>query len=199
MPIPEIEEFAKILVHEVRDAAIQSCDREFEPNAGSPIARRWKEATHSVPCQEFAKLILPDIVDSVMFHLLHAIDEGFLKLSYTATNGKTADLNADRLGELAGWFGAGTGGWLSKYAKERFADDISDLEDFFAPKVLGTESMATPELEEFDEANFIRAVRDECQIKETTVNESLCDKETHALVKGGMNQTMAQTMVQVGC
>jgi len=131
MPSPEIEEFAKILAEKVRDVAIQSCDREFHPNAGSPVAKRWKEAAQNATPDEFARLLIPDVVDSTMFHLLHAIDEGFLKLLYSASNGKGVDLNTEGLGELAGWWGGGSGGWLAKYAKERFVDNVGDLEDFF--------------------------------------------------------------------
>ena len=134
MPSPEIEEFAKILVEKVRDAAIQSSDRELQPQAGSPVAKRWREAARNATREEFAKLLIPDVVDSTMFYLLHAIDEGLLKLSYSASSGKTVDLSAEGMGELAGWWGGGREGWLTMYAKERFVDDVGDLEGFFTSK-----------------------------------------------------------------
>jgi hypothetical protein len=125
MPNPEIEEFAKILVQQVRDAAIKSCDGALRPNAAYPIAKRWKAAIDRNP-KPFASVVIPDTVDETVFHLLRAIDEGLLKLSFTAANGKKVDLPTDGLGELAGWY-MGSGGWRALYSQERFVDDFSDL------------------------------------------------------------------------
>ena len=44
MPIPEIEEFARVLIQQVRDTTIQSCDRQLQPDAGSAVAKRWRDA-----------------------------------------------------------------------------------------------------------------------------------------------------------
>ncbi len=126
MPSPEIEEFSKILVQRVRDAAIQSSDRELLPNAGSPVAQRWKAASRDGTPEAFAKVVIPDIVDDAMFYLLQAIDQGVLKISFSASNGRVIDLTAVGLGELSGWY-MGSGGWRAMYAKERFVDDFSDL------------------------------------------------------------------------
>jgi hypothetical protein len=65
-------------------------------------------------------------VDDTIFYLLQAIDQGSLRIAYTASNGKVVDLAAQGLGELSGWF-AGSGGWRETYSKERFVDDFSDL------------------------------------------------------------------------
>ena len=125
MPNPEIEEFAKILVREVRDCAIRSCDVPLRPNAAGPMGKRWKEAAARDP-EVFAKVIIPDVVDVTVFELLRTIDEGLLKLSFTASKGEKVDLTVDGLSELAGWY-AGIPGWRSMYSKERFIDDYSDL------------------------------------------------------------------------
>ncbi len=37
--------------------------------------------------EAFADTLIPDIVDDTIFYLLHAIDDGGLKLTYTADNG----------------------------------------------------------------------------------------------------------------
>jgi hypothetical protein len=126
MPNPEIEEFAKILVQQVRDAAIRSSDRALRAQAVDPVAKRWKEAAHAGDAESFAKVIIPDVVDDTVFQLLRALDQGLLKLSFTASNGKKLDLTADGLGELGGWY-AGIPGWRSTFSKERFIDDYSDL------------------------------------------------------------------------
>ena len=122
---PEIEEFAKMLVQEVRDSAISSCDVLLRPNAAGPTAKRWKEAAAGDP-ESFAKVIIPDVVDDTVFQLLQAIDGELVKLSFTASNGKTVDLTAEGLSELAGWY-VGIPGWRSMYSQERFIDDYSDL------------------------------------------------------------------------
>lgn len=133
---PEIEEFAKMLVELVRDAAIQSNDRALLPTARYALAKRWAKAASEEPPLDFARVVIPDIVDDTIFYLLHAIDEGSLRLAYTAFNGTVVDLTAQGLGELAGWF-AGSDGWRAMYSKERFVDDLTDLR---GDEVSGAES-----------------------------------------------------------
>lgn len=124
MPIPEIDEFAKILIEKVRDAAIQSNDRAL--TAEHALTIRWKEAAANSTPEGFARTLIPDIVDDTLFHLLSAIDHGLLKLSFTASNGKIVNLSDEGFGELAGWY-MGSDSWRAHYAKERFVDDFSDL------------------------------------------------------------------------
>ena len=125
---PELEEFAKILVEWVRDASIRSNDRTLSEN--HVIAKRWKEAAVSSSPEAFAKVLIPDIVDDTIAHLLNAIDQEVLHLSFTASNGKIVDLTsvAKESGELSGWYG---GDWCEEYSEERFIDDFVDLKDFF--------------------------------------------------------------------
>jgi|SRR5215469_6273361 len=127
MPKPEILEFAKILVREVRDAAIKSCDLCLRPDVSHVIAKRWRESARAGQLEPVAKVLIPDIVDDTIFYLLRAIDEGALKLSFTDSNGRTINLSEEGLGELAGWYGGGTDGWCEKYSKERVPDDFPDL------------------------------------------------------------------------
>lgn len=127
MPTPEIEEFARILVQQIRDASIRSNDRELKPNAGSPVAARWREASqHGAPAA-FGEALIPDIVDDTVFFMLHAIDQGLLHLRFVSSKGKEVDLTEDGLGELSGWY-MGSGGWRATYSKERVFDDFADLD-----------------------------------------------------------------------
>jgi len=126
MPNPEIEEFAKMLVQQVRDAAIQDCDRKLRTDAKGSIAQRWRGIGHEADLQSVATAIIPDIVDNTVFQLLRAIDQGQLRLSFTASNGKMVDLPSDGLSELAGWY-MGVPGWRSKHSHERLVDDFADL------------------------------------------------------------------------
>ncbi len=124
--VPEIEEFAKGLVECVRDAAIQSNDMELGPTTVSPVGRRWRQAGLSESNKDLVHVVIPDAVDEAVFYLLKAIDDGILRLQYTATNGKTVDLAIDGREELGGWY-MGSGGWRALYSKERFVDDFADL------------------------------------------------------------------------
>jgi hypothetical protein len=130
MGMPETEEFAKLLVQQVRDAAIRSSDNTFRED--HVIARRWKEAAASGLPETLASTMIPDIVDSTIAHLLRAIDQEQLRLSFTASNGVTIDLTtvAKNFGELGGWYRGG-GGWCEKYSSERWIDDFANLEHFF--------------------------------------------------------------------
>jgi len=94
-------------------------------DAADPISKRWKDASAGDPAS-FAKVIIPDVVDDTIFQLLQAIDGGILTLSFTASDGRTVDLTAEGMSELAGWY-LGIPGWRSTYSTERFTDHYSGL------------------------------------------------------------------------
>lgn len=126
MPSFEIEEFAKLLIEQVRDNTISNSDRNLHPGARYPVAKRWKEQISNGTPESIVNAIIPDIVDTTIFYLLAAIDQEVLRLSFTASNATTVDLSVDGQGELGGWY-TGTDGWREKYSKERFIDDFSNL------------------------------------------------------------------------
>ena len=122
MPSGEIEEFAKLLMREVRDQAIRGNDALLEPHARSPVAMRWRQAGSP----DVVKTVIPDVVDEVLFRLLNAIDQGALRLKFVSSSGKDVDLTEEGLSELAGWY-MGSDGWREAYSEERFVDDLADL------------------------------------------------------------------------
>lgn len=124
MPSQEIEEFARLLVEHVRDEAVQSSDRRLRADARHPVATAWREAARDGDLKSVADVLIPDVVDDTVFYLLRAIDQGILRISFTASNGKLVDLPSEGLGELGGWF-MGSPGWRAKFAKERFEDYLS--------------------------------------------------------------------------
>jgi hypothetical protein len=126
MPKPEIEEFAKLLVREVRDRAIVSCDSQLQAHSNGPTAKRWRENLTDGASKALALAMIPDCIDDAVFYLLHAIDTAALRVSFTAANGTVIDLSNEGMGELAGWF-AGSDSWRSKYSEQRFFDDCADL------------------------------------------------------------------------
>lgn len=123
MPSPEIEEFARILVQEVRDNAVRNCDGFLKPVSNSPEARRWRQSGADPAALGF---VIPDVVDGVVFCLLHAIDQGELPLRFVSSSGRAIDLTEEGQGELAGWY-MGSGGWRAMFSQERFVDDFADL------------------------------------------------------------------------
>jgi hypothetical protein len=123
MPKPEIEEFAKVLVRQVRDAAVRNCDDLLQPHAGSPAAKRWRQAGGQSTAPN---VMIPDAVDETVFCLLQAIDQGLLRMKFVTSEGKEIDLTAEGLGELSGWY-MGSGGWRAMFSQERFVDDFGDL------------------------------------------------------------------------
>jgi hypothetical protein len=144
MPNVGIEEFAKLLIREVRDEAIRSCDRKLRQDAKGHVAKRWKDLPRGADPETVASVIIPDIVDAAISQLLRAIDDGVVKLSFTPSDAERVDLNEAGLGELTGWY-MGIPGWRSAYSEERYIDDSSDLRDFiknspiFNKKVGGTD------------------------------------------------------------
>ena len=123
MPSPEIEEFARTLVRQIRDAALRNCDALLQPQAGSPVARRWRGLQAS---PSDLGVVIPDAIDEAVFSLHQAIDQGVLRLKYVSSGGREVDLTEEGLGELSGWY-MGSGGWRAMYSAERFTDDFSDL------------------------------------------------------------------------
>ncbi len=122
----EIDTFVKLLIEQVRDNAVHSCDAECSKDSNSPIAARWRASILNASDRELVRAVIPDIVDQVIFYLLFAIDSGALPLKYVAPDGDSVDLSAAGRGELAGWY-MGDGGWREKYSKERYNNDCGDL------------------------------------------------------------------------
>jgi hypothetical protein len=125
MPKPEISEFARILIQEVRDRAVHACDLQLGPAAKGPVAERWRKAmttSGGIP----PEILIPDCVDQVLFRLLDAIDNGLLKLQFGHSGERVVDLTEEGDSEMAGWY-MGSGGWRAMYSKERFVDDFADL------------------------------------------------------------------------
>jgi hypothetical protein len=120
---PEILEFAKILVHQVRDAAVTSCDVTLAAHGKGPVAARWRAI--GAPLDKL-NAIVPDVVDSAVFQLLRAIDQGELRLKFVGQNGHEVDLTEEGMGELAGWY-MGSGGWRAMFSQEPYVDDFADL------------------------------------------------------------------------
>jgi hypothetical protein len=126
MAAPEVEEFARLLIAHVRDRAVAECDMALDANSSDVMALRWRQKLQTGGVGDFVAEIIPDCVDDTLFYLLNAIDQGLLKISFTAASGKTVDLTEIGESEMSGWYMA-TKGWRAAYSKERFNDDFADL------------------------------------------------------------------------
>ena len=126
MPRRAIEELGELLVRHVRDVAIQSCDMQLLPHSETPMAQRWRRIAAGFQGQVPPEVLIPDCVDETIFAFLRAIDQGKLRLSFTADSGETVDLVKEGAGTLAKQYMA-SGGWRAKYSKERFFDDLADV------------------------------------------------------------------------
>ena len=134
MPTPEIEEFAKILIKEVRDESIEKCDMYLRPDVKDSVADRWRNKFDSGSSRALAEEMIPDCVDETIANLLQAIDSGLLRISFLASSGKLVDLTdeGEGGGEMTGWYmGGGDDNWKSKYSQQRFAYDFEDMDHFF--------------------------------------------------------------------
>ena len=126
MPDSAIEELARILLREVRDAAIRSSDARLDPSSRSPVAKRWQQEIQDGSAESTARILIPDIVDDTIFFLLRSIDQGMLRVKITSQEGRDVDLSEDGLGELAGWY-MGSNGWRPQYSTQRFVDYVANL------------------------------------------------------------------------
>ena len=122
MPRRAIEELGILLVRHVRDVAIQSCDMQLLPHSETAVAKRWRRAAIPFNGQVPPQVLIPDCVDEAIYAFLRAIDQGLLRLSYTAENGETVDLVKEGRGELASRYTD----WRAKYSKERIGEDVAD-------------------------------------------------------------------------
>jgi hypothetical protein len=120
MPTRQIEEFAKILVREVRDAAIRDCDIARRPESQSIGAKHWRKLGVR-ECDSVVEAIIPECIDSAIFYLLMAIDQEMLRLQFVTADGEVVDLNRDGLSELAGWYVLGREGWPAIYSEQRLS------------------------------------------------------------------------------
>ena len=125
MPKTSINEFAKLLVREVRDEAIEKCDMSLSPTANYSIAKRWRAQMKELSPEEFARAIIPDCVDAVIAQLLRTIDNETILLSFTTHDGVLVDLTKESEGEMVGDY-FGPEGWRYTLSGQRVNDDFAD-------------------------------------------------------------------------
>jgi hypothetical protein len=123
---PELDRFATVLMHRVRDRAIHECDRLASGTMVGPSAEYWRERMRADTPQVVESLI-PSIVDQVLFELLSALDNDELPLAWQREDGSYIPLDELGLGEMAGWLLGSEDSWPARFSAERFHDPVTGV------------------------------------------------------------------------
>jgi hypothetical protein len=122
-----IRQFAETLMQLVRDESISACDRLADGRTKGPEGEVWRQTLSDLTTPDAVSLLIPDIVDQVLFHLMDAIDNHHLPLAWQGQDHPCVSLALAGQGEMAGWVAMGKGGWIERFSKQRFNDYLSDL------------------------------------------------------------------------
>ena len=122
-----VSQFADTLMRLVRDDSISDCDRLTDGRTKGPMGDRWRQALGDLRAEDAVNLLIPDIVDQVLFHLMDAIDNEHLPLAWQRQDHSYVSLARAGRSEMAGWLVMGKGGWIERFSKQRFNDYLSDL------------------------------------------------------------------------
>ena len=114
-----LEEFGRKLVQQVRDDTIFSTEVLKNPWSRSPL-RSKLNALDRKCVAAVLDLVIPDIVDSTLFYLLRALDDGRIRLTYVPDEGESLDLSGSH-GELPGWLW-NEEGWIARHSKYPTSD-----------------------------------------------------------------------------
>jgi hypothetical protein len=117
----ELQRFAEGLMRLVRDEAIRNSDALAAGKIGAAIGEHWKSVLADSGSRAAMRALIPDVVDEVLFQLLHALDSGDLPLAWQRQDGSYADLYDLGRSEMAGWL-MGTDGWRETYSQEPIVD-----------------------------------------------------------------------------
>ena len=80
----ELHRFAEMLMRWVRDPSIDSCDTLASRRMFGPTGERWRDRLAEPQAREAMSQLIPDIVDEVLFKLLHALDQGDMPLAWAS-------------------------------------------------------------------------------------------------------------------
>ena len=119
----ELDRFAATLMRRVRDRAVHECDRLASGTAVGPSAEYWRDLLDD-RARRIVTMLVPSIVDQVLFELLDAIDNGDLDLAWRQADGSFVPLGDLGLGEMAGWLVGSQDSWRLRFSAERSHDPL---------------------------------------------------------------------------
>ena len=119
--------FAQQLIQDIRDRAIEVCDQHAHGKMRGPSGQRWRDLIANKQVRSAVLALIPDIVDEVLFTFLDLVDNGVLPLGWRRSDGTFVDLEVLGGGEMAGWYMMGKGGWLDRFSRQRYADDLDGV------------------------------------------------------------------------
>lgn len=100
-----IKSLLKFFVEEIRDESIEQADRKLKfINLNSPTTKRWYEAYQTGDISKLTDVMIPDIVDSVIFKLMSSLDNEDIELYMKNKEGKFVSLSEIGESELAGFY-----------------------------------------------------------------------------------------------
>ena len=124
----ELDRFAERLMTNVRDQAIVDLDARVSEPARDPISRRWAKVIQGDQTRDTVRALIPEIVDHVLYQLLHAIDNEDLPLAWLNEDGSCTSLEELGLGEMAGWM-MPPEGWRERFSSQRAPDPLGECRD----------------------------------------------------------------------
>jgi hypothetical protein len=118
----ELQRFAQLLMLLVRDQSIKSCDALAAGRMGGEHGKRWRDLLADSRTRAAVQELIPDIVDQVLFQLLHALDQGDTPLAWQRPDGSYVDLYDLGRSEMAGWLVARDAeGWRARHSSQRWS------------------------------------------------------------------------------
>ena len=119
-----VEEFARALIRQVRDEAIDAAERQFTNRTAK--GDRWRRLATELAPRDLVIELIPDVVDEAISALLWAIDDGRLALWFKPAGGQAEDLRVAGEGEMLGWY-ADESEWLTRYSGQRFHPYLAEI------------------------------------------------------------------------
>lgn len=118
----ELHRFAEMLMRLVRDPSIDECDALASRRMFGPTGERWRNVLADRHAHEAMTQLIPDVVDQVLFKLLHALDQGDMPLAWMREDGTCVDLYDLGRSEMAGSLvGSDPDCWRARYSSRRWS------------------------------------------------------------------------------
>lgn len=111
----EIDEFGEKLVRFVRDPVIEAAEVLKNRLSKGPT-RQKLNAYDAATVSAVLDIVVPEMVDDTIFHLMRAIDFGDIRLSYRSDADRDFDLEEIGMQELHGWL-FGDESWIHRFSK----------------------------------------------------------------------------------